>query len=141
MLKSVKINGIDGKASIEVDGKELEGVVAVNCEQEVNSLPSVTIKCQPRMINIDFDIADVKFSFEKDWIDVNKLLPDIGRPVLALIQDKTGLHQEVLTRQHFEETDAIYEGVYWCSYRTLNIEALGINKVLAWQVLPSEELL
>jgi hypothetical protein len=38
--------------------------------------------------------------------------------------------------KHFEESDALYEGNYWCSYRTINIEALGMCKVIKWQELP-----
>lgn len=141
MLKSVKISSDVGKADIEIDGQRLQGVIAVDYNQSIETIPNVTLTCISNRVNLDFELADVKFVFKNNWISVDKLLPDVGTPVLALIKDKNGLHQEVLTRQYFEESDAIYEGIYWCSYRTLNIEALGINTVIAWQNLPSEELI
>lgn len=65
--------------------------------------------------------------------------PEDEEWVLALVEDKYGLHQEVLCRRHYDESDSLYEGFYWCSYRTVNIEALNISKVVAWRPLQEVE--
>ena len=137
MFKQVEIESTPFKTEIKADGVTLKGVRKFKVTQELGmEIPSIEVECISHDINLDIKRADLKFSFKDGWVDVNKCLPDEEESVLALVQDKFGLHQEVLYRRHFEETDAIYAGTYWCSYRTLNIEAMNICKVLAWQGLP-----
>ena len=138
LMKGVKIDSTVGKTNISVNGLELTGITKFEVEQEVGmSIPKVTLHGISSELNLEMEQADV--TFEEDWIPVDKLLPDEEVSVLCLVKDKYGVHQEVLYRKFFEESDAVYAGTYWCSYRTMNIEAMGINKVLAWRHLPSAD--
>lgn len=140
MIKKVEIESKPTKTLIFVDGKLVHGVTKFNIRQKVGEeIPTIEMECITNELNLDFQVADVKFVFNGQWIDCEKCLPNLEEPVLALVRDKFGLHQEVLTLKHFEESDALYEGDYWCSYRTINVEALGMCKVLAWQGLPPTE--
>ena len=135
LMKDVKIDSSVGKTIISVNGLELTGITKFEVEQEVGmTIPEVRLHGISSKLNLDLEQADV--TFEEDWIPVDKFLPNEEVSVLCLVKDKYGVHQEVLYRKFFEESDAIYEGTYWCSYRTMNIEAMGINKVLAWRNLP-----
>lgn len=137
MYKKVEICATQTKTKAWVDDVEVEGLQRIKIEQELgDEIPSVEMKCLTQRINLSFKRADVRFTFENGWVSCEKCLPDLEEPVLALVKDKYGLHQEVLTLKHFEESDALYEGNYWCSYRTINVEALGLSKVIAWQKLP-----
>lgn len=129
-----------GKTEVYLDGLLVKGLRKLTIEQEVGcEIPTLTMECISHELNIDFKRADIRFVFDKQWIDCEKCPPNLEEPVLAKVLDKFGLHQEVLTLKHFEESDALYEGDYWCSYRTINVEALGMCKVLAWQGLPPME--
>ncbi len=137
MYKKIEIKSEPLKTRIWADGIEVQGVQKLRIEQAVGSeIPIVELKCISRDLNIEFERADVRFTFKDGWIDVEKCLPVLNYSVLALVKDKHGIRQEVLWREHFEESDAVYEGDYWCGYYVSNIEAMGINKVLAWQQLP-----
>lgn len=141
MYKKVEICATQTKTKMWVDDVEVEGLQRIKIEQELgDEIPSVEMKCLTQRINLSFKRADVRFTFENGWVSCEKCMPDLEEPVLALVKDKYGLHQEVLTLKHFEESDALYEGNYWCSYRTINIESLGMCKVVAWQVLPVGEI-
>ena len=138
LLKGVKIESEVGRTKISVNDLELTGITKFEVEQEVGmTIPQVILHGISTELNLDLEEADVVF--KGDWISVKKLLPDEEESVLCLVKDRYGIHQEVLYRRFFEESDAIYEGVYWCSYRTMNIEAMGINKVLAWRTLPDND--
>lgn len=138
MIKKVEIESKPAQTMIFVDGRLVHGVTEFNIKQKVGEeIPTIDMECIANELNLDFQVADVKFVFNGQWIDCGKCLPNLEEPVLALVRDKFGLHQEVLSLKHFEESDALYEGDYWCSYRTINIESLGMCKVLAWQGLPS----
>ena len=138
LMKGVKIDSEVGKTRISVNDLELTGVTKFEVEQEVGmSIPRVTLHGISSQLNLDLKEADVEF--KESWISVDKLLPNEEESVLCLVKDRYGIHQEVLYRKFFEESDAVYEGTYWCSYRTMNIEAMGINKVLAWRALPSDD--
>lgn len=131
----------DGKSVVKVGDEKVLGVTKIKVEQEVgNELPLVTLECISSMLNLTLERADVKFTFKNGWILCSKMMPELEEPVLCRVKDRYGLHQEVLFRKYFEESDALYEGVYWCSYRTINVEAMGICEVIAWQELPSTEL-
>lgn len=139
MFRKVEIESSPYKTTVKADGVTIKGVRKIKIEQEVGmEIPAIEMECISQDLNLEIERADVKFTFPNNWISVDKFLPDEEESVLALVKDKYGLHQEVLYRKHFEESDAVYEGVYWCSYRTMNIEAMGICKVLAWQELPNE---
>lgn len=138
LMKGVKIESGVGKTKISVNDLELTGITKFEVEQEVGmTIPQVTLHGISTQMNLDLEEADVVF--KGDWISVDQFLPDDEESVLCLVKDKYGVHQEVLFRRFFEESDAVYEGTYWCSYRTMNIEAMGINKVLAWRALPSDD--
>ena len=138
LVKNVKIKAEPLRTRIEANGLELTGITKFTVSQEVGQeIPLMTLNCISSDINLDLERADVKFEFVGGWISVDKLLPEEEEAVLCKVQDKYGVHQEVLYRKHFDESDAVYEGVYWCSYRTMNIEAMGISKVLAWRILPN----
>lgn len=139
LMKGVKIESEVGRTKISVNDLELTGITKFEVAQEVGmTIPQIILHGISTEINLDLEEADVVY--KGDWIPVDKLLPDEEESVLCLVKDKYGIHQEVLYRRFFEESDAVYEGTYWCSYRTMNIEAMGINKVLAWRALPNGEL-
>lgn len=138
MNRKIEIYAEPSKTTVIVDDVVVKGLQKIKIEQEVGQeIPSVEMKCISHDLNLSFERADIKFVFDNNWVDCSKLLPDLEEPVLALVVDKYGYHQEVLTLKHFEESDALYEGDYWCSYRTINIESLGMCKVIAWQGLPT----
>ena len=119
MIKKVEIESKPAQTLIFVDGKLVHGVTEFNIKQKVGEeIPTIDMECISNELNLDFQVADVKFVFNGQWIDCEKCLPNLEESVLALVRDKFGLHQEVLTLKHFEESDALYEGDYWCSYRT-----------------------
>lgn len=137
MYKKIEITSAPLKTEIRLDGIEVEGVRKFSLSQEVGTeIPAITLNCISHDLNIDIERADIHFSFVNGWVDVDKCLPEEGESVLALVKDKHGIRQEVLWREYFEESDAVYEGIYWCGYYVSNIEAMGLNKVLAWQPLP-----
>lgn len=137
MYRKVEIYAEPNRTTVIVDDVVVKGLQKIKIEQEVgNEIPSVEMKCISRDLNLWFERADIRFVFNEDWISCDKCLPDLEESVLALVKDKYGFHQEVLTLKHFEESDALYEGDYWCSYRTINIESLGMCKVVGWQELP-----
>lgn len=141
MFRKVEIESSPWETTVKADGVTIKGVRKIKIEQEVGmETPAIEMECISHDLNLEIERADIKFTFPNNWISVDKFLPDEEESVLALVEDKYGLHQEVLYRKYFEESDAVYEGVYWCSYRTMNIEAMGICKVLAWQELPSEDM-
>lgn len=138
LMRDVKIDSSVGKTIISVNGLELTGITKFSVSQEVGQeIPKIELNGISSQLNLDIKEADV--TFKEDWIPVDKFLPDEEVSVLCLVKDKYGVHQEVLYRKFFEESDAVYEGTYWCSYRTMNIEAMGINKVLAWRALPDND--
>lgn len=138
MYRKIEVYSDVNKTTVIADDIEVKGLQKIKIEQEVgNEVPSVEMECACNKLNLTFEEADIKFVFEGNWVDCSKLLPDLEEPVLALVRDKYGYHQEVLGLKHFEESDALFEGNYWCSYRTINVEALGMCKVVAWQRLPS----
>lgn len=139
MLMSCDIQSKLTKTEIRLDGIMVQGVRKFSIEQEVGmEIPAITLKCISHDFNMNIERADVVFEFKDGWIDVEKLLPELEESVLALVKDKHGIHQEVLWREHFNESDAVYEGDYWCCTYMSNIEAMGLNKVLAWQELPKK---
>ena len=140
MYKRVEIKSKPTKTEIYVDGVLVQGLKRFRIEQDIRrEIPCIEMECVSRELNVKFERADIRFVFNGDWIECEKCLPDLGESVLALVKDRYGLHQEVLSLKHFEESDALYEGDYWCSYRTINIESMGICKVLAWKGLESVE--
>ena len=141
MLRRVGIKTTLYGTEVEVEGRKLNGVRKIKIEQEVGQeIPLVELEVITHELGLEIEEGDVKFSFPNGWVKVEECKPMLGESVLALVRDKNGYHQEVLSLEHIEENDAVYEGDYWCSYRTMNIEALGISKVVAWQRLPKEDV-
>lgn len=139
MLMSCDIQSEPTNTEIRLDGIMVQGVKKFSIKQEVGmEIPAITLTCISHDLNINIERADVVFEFEDGWIDVEKLLPELEERVLALVKDKHGIHQEVVWLEHFDESDAVYEGNYWCCNYMSNIEAMGLNKVLAWQERPYE---
>ena len=133
-LSNVKITSETGRTKVFIDGKQVNGIQSLKYEHSLDCFPTVKIEA---MSDFDIDVeADTSVSLTGDWISVEKQLPEDEVSVLAVVKDRYGLHEEVLYRKFFEESDALYEGYYWCSYRTVNIEAMQISKVLGWQPLP-----
>ena len=142
MLREVKIEADAGRTNVYLDGRKVSGVRSIEVKQGVGSeIPQIELELVSSSVNIAYEEADVKFSFPNGWVKVEECKPKLGESVLALVRDRNGFHEEVLSIEHIEESDAIYEGDYWCSYRTMNIEALGISKVVGWQKLPKMEVL
>lgn len=139
MLRKIKVIGEPASTGVWLDEEPVRGVTGITYHQTVEEIPQVTLDVISHDFNLDLEVADIDFHFKNGWVGVDKCLPEEDVSVLALVKDKYGLHQEVLYRKFFEETDALYEGTYWCSYRTINIESMGISKVIAWQALPSED--
>jgi len=141
MYRRMEIESSPYKTIVKADGVTVKGIRRLKITQQVGEeIPTVEMECISQELNLDIERAAVRFTFLNNWVTVDKLLPDEDESVLALVEDKYGIHQEVLYRKHFEESDAVYAGTYWCSYRTMNIEAMGICKVLAWQELPSGKI-